>query len=113
MVSTNGAPDGSGQGNRPGVNQRVARLRGGLEKAVTGREHVIKRQARSIAEKIDLKTAGRHHNKLRFALRAVELAVDNVSARRGTPPQSASHPPQGAQQEPEDLGEFRNLSDRR
>lgn len=64
------------------ANQRVEKLRGGLVKAVSGREHVIKAQALSWAEKLDERTQGRHHNKLHVALRVIEFVVDNAAKGR-------------------------------
>lgn len=107
---TNGAPRGAAG---PAVNRRVAQIRGGLGRVVTGREEVIKGRARAAAERIDLRTGGRHRNKLRLALRAVEFLVDRVSADPAAPRSGAERT--GGRpdpREPEDLGEFVNLSDR-
>lgn len=103
-----------------GANKRVEQLRGNLQKAVTGREHVIKTQALKWAEQLDARWQGRHHNKIHLALRAVELIVDNVSANRakgqdatGSGPTSGTSSRAGAGRADgsEHLGEFRNLND--
>ncbi|KAB1657880.1 hypothetical protein F8O01_08035 [Pseudoclavibacter chungangensis] len=114
----------TGDARQHATNARVAQLRGGLEKAVTGREELIKTKAVEFAEKIDERTGGRHHQKLRVALMVVEFVVDRVggSSAAGTTSgdtdskrahgTTSTGPTRGAAEEPEQLGEFRNMSDR-
>ncbi|GGA57627.1 hypothetical protein GCM10011490_04300 [Pseudoclavibacter endophyticus] len=99
-------PDGSTSGRKShAVNQRVDQLRGGLEKAVVGRETAIKVKAVEWAEQLDERWQGRHHNKLFVALKAIEFVVDH--ARRSPGDTAAGHEAPDA----EHLGEFRNVSD--
>lgn len=111
-----------------GANKRVAQLRGGLEKAVTGREDAIKSQALKWAERLDERWQGRHHNKLHAALKAVEFVVDRASRsqdtsradedrserhdqQRGAPSSAQSNGASDGADGPEDLGEFHNVTD--
>ena len=57
---------------------RVQAVHTGLKKVVTGRESVIKDQAVKLAEKLDVKTEGRHHQKIRLALLALNSLVDTL-----------------------------------
>ncbi|WP_219820338.1 hypothetical protein [Pseudoclavibacter sp. RFBG4] len=85
MVSTgSGAGDstGSARGERmresANSGARVQAVHTGLKKVVTGRESVIKDQAVKLAEKLDVKTEGRHHQKIRLALLALNSLVDTL-----------------------------------
>ena len=117
--TTSGAGAAGGGRSTHATNQRVDQLRGGLEKAVTGREHLIKSQALRLAERLDERTQGRHHNKIHVALRVVELIVDNVSGNRPPADERARSSDStrgtgGARaggDGAEHLGEFRNLND--
>ena len=121
--STAGSSTGSKTGDRAphAANARVAQLRGGLEKAVTGREAAIKAQALRWAEKLDARTQGRHHNKIHVALKVVEFVVDNVSKRDGDADDASARSERAStgstqrdsahRRDPDHLGEFRNLSD--
>lgn len=103
------ADDGA---RRHAANQRVDKLKGDLSKAVTGREELIKAKAAQFADLIDKRTNGRHRQKLRVAVHVVEFVVDRV----GGPSSARAADASGTaprQEEPEDLGEFRNVSDRR
>ncbi|PPG39193.1 hypothetical protein [Pseudoclavibacter sp. RFBA6] len=101
---------------------RVQAVHTGLKKVVTGRESIIKEQAVKLAEKLDVKTDGRHHQKIRLALLALNSLVDTLgrdgtaasekksSARaEGTDPAGNSGRPTTASassDEPEDIGTF-------
>ncbi|PPF40110.1 hypothetical protein [Pseudoclavibacter sp. AY1H1] len=85
MASTgSGAGDttGSARGERmresANSGARVQAVHTGLKKVVTGRESVIKNQAVKLAEKLDVKTEGRHHQKIRLALLALNSLVDTL-----------------------------------
>ncbi|WP_424463932.1 hypothetical protein [Pseudoclavibacter helvolus] len=132
MSSTGGAAGSSGGSQksermRESANSgaRVQAVHTGLKKVVTGRESVIKSQAVKLAEKLDAKTEGRHHQKIRLALLALNGLVDTLgrdgkaeSEANSSRPTSSSAPsgpaddsgraqrPTTASAEPEDIGTF-------
>ena len=117
-----GAPKGGRVRDSANSGARVQAVHTGLKKVVTGRESVIKEQAVKLAEKLDVKTDGRHHQKIRLALLALNSLVDTLgrdgtaasekksSARdEGTEPAGNSKRPTTASassDEPEDIGTF-------
>ena len=101
------------------LNRKIVKGREGLERAVTGREEMIRKHAANAAKRLDAKTEGRHREKLRVALHVVDFVVDRFGApsersQRSVhrfDPESAKAGATGAQgkpaaDEPEDLGEF-------
>ncbi|MBS3177920.1 MULTISPECIES: hypothetical protein [unclassified Pseudoclavibacter] len=124
--SSAGANTGEPRGGRvrdsANSGARVQAVHTGLKKVVTGRESVIKEQAVKLAEKLDVKTDGRHHQKIRLALLALNSLVDTLgrdgtsasekksSARdEGTDPAGNSKRPtttSASSDEPEDIGTF-------
>ncbi|WP_282860058.1 hypothetical protein [Pseudoclavibacter helvolus] len=123
------APRGERVRESANSGARVQAVHTGLKKVVTGRESVIKDQAVKLAEKLDVKTAGRHHQKIRLALLALNSLVDTLgkdgkteseakgSARSdGAKPAGASGrsaPAASKHDEPEDIGTFTPRADRR
>ncbi|GAB3293987.1 hypothetical protein [Pseudoclavibacter terrae] len=117
-----GAPKGGRVRDSANSGARVQAVHTGLKKVVTGRESVIKEQAVKLAEKLDVKTDGRHHQKIRLALLALNSLVDTLgrdgtaasekksSARaEGTDPAGNSERPtttSASSDEPEDIGTF-------
>lgn len=100
---------------------RVQAVHTGLKKVVTGRESVIKNQAVKLAEKLDVKTDGRHHQKIRLALLALNSLVDTLgrdgkvdsesetSGGGGTKSASGGERPSATPSDsdaPEDIGTF-------
>lgn len=73
-----GAPKGERMRESANSGARVQAVHTGLKKVVTGRESVIKDQAVKLAEKLDVKTEGRHHQKIRLALMALNSLVDTL-----------------------------------
>ncbi|PPF47323.1 hypothetical protein C5B85_03435 [Pseudoclavibacter sp. AY1F1] len=124
-----GAPNGERMRESADSGARVQAVHTGLKKVVTGRESVIKDQAVKLAEKLDVKTAGRHHQKIRLALLALNSLVDTLgkdgkteSEAKGSPrPDGAkpagasgrSAPSASAHDEPEDIGTFTPKADGR
>lgn len=117
-----GAPKGERMRESANSGARVQAVHTGLKKVVTGRESIIKDQAVKLAEKLDVKTEGRHHQKIRLALLALNSLVDTLGRdgkaeaedknstgtsranSEGRPgPSAASASPHS---EPEDVGTF-------
>lgn len=92
------------------ANQRVAQIRGGLEKAVTGREAMIKAKAASFAEQLDQRTGGRHRQKIKIALTVVEFVVDRVGTPGADSGPRTDRKTDRADKGPEDLGEFHDVT---
>lgn len=136
MTSTGSGTGGStgtpkGERVRESANSgaRVQAVHTGLKKVVTGRESVIKDQAVKLAEKLDVKTEGRHHQKIRLALMALNSLVDTLgkdgkaeSATKNAPGSEEAKPagrpgptPTSASKssEPEDIGTFTPKGDKR
>lgn len=123
-----GEQAGGQTGARPGssVNARIQKASSGLQSAVTGREDLIRVNAARAAKKLDERTSGRHHEKLRVALHVLDFVIDRFgepdaasrrSAHQFDPERGGAAtsgtagerraPRAGAGDEPEDLGEFR------
>lgn len=113
-----GEPGASGHA----LNRRLRQASNGVSKAVTGREDLIRAQAARAASKLDAKTEGRHHEKLRVALHVLDVVIDRFgepdersrrsahqfeSARGDRAASGRSASSERAADEPEDLGEVR------
>ena len=130
--SSAGANTGEPRGGRvrdsANSGARVQAVHTGLKKVVTGRESVIKEQAVKLAEKLDVKTDGRHHQKIRLALLALNSLVDTLG-RDGTSASETKSSARGegkdpagsskgrtesapGSDEPEDIGSFTAKGDR-
>lgn len=99
--------DGAAQADDRKLAARVEQLRDGLDRAVLGREEVIKAQATQWAEKLDSRTEGRHHQKILAALKVLGFVVDHVVRHDDEAQQRASDARRSAQDAgPEDRFDF-------
>lgn len=105
-------------------NRQLANISGGLQRAVRGREDVIRTNATRLARRVDTRTKGRHRQKLTAALTALDFIIDRAGNPRADAVRSADafrgrertrntqseSKPSTRRDDPEDLGELRDVS---